>query len=213
MHAPRQDFKLETDKKQVLENMPSSLKRTLSGGRAADYEYWHARLDDDGMNAPPWNAEGALVAKEVLDLMRREEAQERTWEEQIFAVLYYGDEWARFLAALPRRLAADTRSLIESIFTHHACSLSQTRAKTAAHKDARAISRRVLNPLRAVERTRVTISEVSLPTREWEVPTYLADGLGRWWLLESHDLSDWDAHDGLRQHNLPGKAGMLASSS
>ena len=58
--------------------MPPSLKRRLSGGRADDYEYWHARMADDGMNAPAWNPEGAVIAwRPVLDLPSPEEVRVR----------------------------------------------------------------------------------------------------------------------------------------
>ena len=111
--------------------MPTGKKRALSGGRSDDYEYWHARGTGPEMNAPPWNPEGGMIALEVVDAMRSEYEPVIDRESQVFQLLFFGDKWARFKVALPRRIARDTRALIEKIFEHHACSLAMTRARTA----------------------------------------------------------------------------------
>ena len=49
--------------------MPAGLKRQLSGGRADEYERYHAVRQLQRRNAPPWNAEGALAALDVAPLV------------------------------------------------------------------------------------------------------------------------------------------------
>jgi hypothetical protein len=143
--------------------MPVGLKRALSGGRADSYEYWHARNAGDTRNAPQWNAEGALLARELLDCMRREGAEEKSLETQVFNVLFYSNEWEAMRAAVPKHAAKDTVELFERIFAHHARSLASTRARSAVHKDAKVISRRLLERLREQARRRVTITPIDLP--------------------------------------------------
>jgi hypothetical protein len=152
--------------------MPVGLKRALSGGRADSYEYWHARNAGDTRNAPQWNAEGALLARELLDCMRREGAEEKSLETQVFNVLFYSNEWEAMRAAVPKHAAKDTVELFERIFAHHARSLASTRARSAVHKDAKVISRRLLERLREQARRRVTITPIDLPEVAWEVPTF-----------------------------------------
>ena len=80
--------------------MPTGLKRQLSGGRAEEYERFHAQRRLRRRNAPPWNAEGALAALDVAELMRHRDgstaAASISMREQLWKLLYFGDEWEEF---------------------------------------------------------------------------------------------------------------------
>ena len=89
MHAARarngSPTKLELfQRKEETAGMPPSLKRRLTGNRAADSDYWHARRDGSGRNAPPWSPEGGLAAVEMLEVVRVSGATEVTMEEAVF---------------------------------------------------------------------------------------------------------------------------------